>query len=46
MREQKKREEEEAKRKEEEKQMRSYDNLMRSENMTSNKDANDSDDFM
>lgn len=46
-REQKKREEEEALRREEEKRLRSYDTLMKEENMTStNKDANDSDDFM
>jgi len=45
-REQKKREEEESLRKEEEKRLRSYDTLMKEENMTTNKDGNDSDDFM
>ena len=39
---------EEAKRKEEEKSLRSYDNLFRPENMTTNNcdSGNDSDDFM
>jgi hypothetical protein len=46
-REQRKREEEEAARKEEEKQLKSYDRIMDTSAMTSNKDAaNDSDDFM
>uniref|UniRef100_A0A915KQ86 Coiled-coil domain-containing protein 25 n=1 Tax=Romanomermis culicivorax TaxID=13658 RepID=A0A915KQ86_ROMCU len=46
LREEKKRIEEEEKRKAEEKEARSYSNLFKNENMTSNKEAEDSDDFM
>lgn len=46
LREKKEKEKEEEKRKKEEAEVRSYSTLMRTENMTTNYDGNDSDDFM
>ncbi|KAG9283081.1 coiled-coil domain-containing protein 25 [Astyanax mexicanus] len=42
----KKKEKEEVKRKKEQEELRSYSSLMKSDNMTTNEDGNDSDDFM
>eukprot|EP01111_Echinosteliopsis_oligospora_P011782 TRINITY_DN395_c0_g1_i1.p1 TRINITY_DN395_c0_g1~~TRINITY_DN395_c0_g1_i1.p1 ORF type:complete len:191 (-),score=50.63 TRINITY_DN395_c0_g1_i1:54-626(-) len=44
--EQKRKEKEEAEKHRQEKEMRSYSNIMKSENMRSNKDVDDDDDFM
>ncbi|XP_013133548.1 PREDICTED: coiled-coil domain-containing protein 25 [Papilio polytes] len=46
LREKKEKEKEEEKRKKEEQELRSYATLMRTENMTTNYDGNDSDEFM
>ncbi|GBP41090.1 Coiled-coil domain-containing protein 25 [Eumeta japonica] len=46
LRAQKEKEKEEEKRKQEEAELRSYSTLMKTENMTTNYDGNDSDDFM
>ncbi|XP_053604760.1 coiled-coil domain-containing protein 25 [Plodia interpunctella] len=46
LREKKEKEKEEEKKKKEEAELRSYSTLMRKENMTTNYDGNDSDDFM
>ncbi|KAG6446312.1 coiled-coil domain-containing protein 25 [Manduca sexta] len=46
LREKKEKEKEEEKRKKEEAELRSYSTLMKAENMTTNYDGNDSDDFM
>ncbi|XP_049868135.1 coiled-coil domain-containing protein 25 [Pectinophora gossypiella] len=46
LRDKKEKEKEEEKRKKEEAELRSYSTLMKSENMTTNYDGNDSDDFM
>lgn len=46
LREKREKEKEEEKKKKEEAELRSYSTLMKAENMTTNKDGNDSDDFM
>lgn len=46
LREQKEREKEEERRKKEDAELRSYSTLMKKENMSTNYDGNDSDDFM
>ncbi|CAG9099735.1 Coiled-coil domain-containing protein 25 [Plutella xylostella] len=46
LRDQKEKEKEEERRKKEEQELRSYSTLMKSENMSTNYDGNDSDDFM
>lgn len=46
LREKKEKEKEEEKRKKEEAELRSYSTLMKKENMSTNYDGNDSDDFM
>lgn len=46
LREKKEKEKEEEKRKKEDQELRSYATLMRTENMTTNYDGNDSDEFM
>lgn len=46
LREKKEKEKEEEKKKKEEAELRSYSTLMRPENMSTNYDGNDSDDFM
>ncbi|XP_004550674.1 coiled-coil domain-containing protein 25 [Maylandia zebra] len=46
LQEQKRREKEEQKRKKEQEELRNYSSLMRTENMKTNEDGNDSDDFM